>query len=299
VIARNPTRVVATGFVMPEAPLWDPDTAQLLVSDVMAGGVYAVTATGTEAVVEHRRGIGGLARHESGGLVVAGRNLAVKHGGETHVLAGPASDSATVRYNDLTVSKSGQVLVGSIDAEPGGRVHRPGHLHLVDLDGSVTAVAADIDKTNGLGFSPDESRLYHVDTGRGVIWAHPVSSDGTIHPDRSPLIRIDDGVPDGLAVAADGSVWVAVADRDGAGYVLVISPEAEVIDWIRLDDPSVTSLCFGGPTLSSVYVTLGATHDRSRRTGRVAVFETDTKGLPRPIARVPIDERGVLPRKTR
>ena len=200
-----PTRVVATGFVMPEAPLWDPDGARLLVSDVMAGGVYAVTDAGSQVVVPHRRGVGGLARHESGGLVVAGRNLALKHGDQTDVLAVPASESATVRFNDLTVSRSGRIVVGSIDAEPGGLVHRPGQLHVVGLDGSVTTVPGDIDKTNGLGFSPDETWLYHVDTGQKVIWAYPVAPNGTIHADRVPLVRIDDGSPDGLAVAADGT----------------------------------------------------------------------------------------------
>jgi D-xylonolactonase len=283
----NP-RVVATGFVMPEAPLWDPDGSRLLISDVVAGGVYALTESGSEVVVPHRRGVGGLARHESGGLIVAGRNLALKRGTDTDVLAVPASDSPTVRFNDLTVSRAGRVLVGSIDAEPGGRVHRSGHLHLIDLDGSVTTVASDIEKTNGLGFSPDETRLYHVDTGRGVVWTYPVESDGRVLADRTPLVHISEGTPDGLAIAADGTLWLAVADRGGLGYLAVISPEGEAVDWIALDDPHVTSLCFGGPSLSTVYVTLGAGYDRSRRTGRVLAYAAGVAGLPRPVARVPV-----------
>jgi D-xylonolactonase len=290
-----PTRwnQVASGFAMPEAPLWDPDDGCLLLSDVMAGGVYRVRGGAVDVVVPHRRGVGGLARHVAGGLVVAGKNLAWKVDGATSVIARPRGESPTVRFNDLTVSPAGRLLVGSIDAEPGGKVHATGELYLVDLDGSVRIVSGDISKTNGLGYSPDGHSLYHVDTGRQMIWRHSVSADdGDIDSDRSPLIRFSDGHPDGLAVASDGSIWVAVADRNGAGYIAVLSPDGDVDTWIPAPDRHVTSLCFGGEDLRTVYVTLGATKDRASRSGRVVSFRARVGGLPRPPARVPVDHDG-------
>ena len=57
---------VASGFGLIEGPVWD-QTRGLIFSDVPNGGVYRLSRRGEiETVVEHRRGIGGLALHEAG-----------------------------------------------------------------------------------------------------------------------------------------------------------------------------------------------------------------------------------------
>ena len=58
---------LARGYGLIEGPLWLPDEG-LLFSDVAHGGVFRLAADGAvETVVEHRRGIGGLAWHAAGG----------------------------------------------------------------------------------------------------------------------------------------------------------------------------------------------------------------------------------------
>src|SRR4030095_483848 len=69
---------LAEGYGLIEGPVWDARRG-LLFSDVPNGGVYCLGAGGqVTTVVEHRRGIGGMALHADGGLIVSGRNVAYK-----------------------------------------------------------------------------------------------------------------------------------------------------------------------------------------------------------------------------
>ena len=69
---------LVTGFGLIEGPTWLEDKG-LLFSDVIQGGVYLLDASNnTSTIVEHRRGIGGIALHEDNGLIVGGRNISYK-----------------------------------------------------------------------------------------------------------------------------------------------------------------------------------------------------------------------------
>ena len=69
---------LATGFGLVEGPTWINDTG-LLFSDVIKGGVYLLDhLNNVSPIVEHRRGIGGIAIHQENGLIVGGKNIASK-----------------------------------------------------------------------------------------------------------------------------------------------------------------------------------------------------------------------------
>ena len=92
------------GYGLIEGPLWDPDRG-LIFSDVLGGGVFCLDAAGAVSVLfEHRRGIGGIALHEAGGLVVSGRNIAFKpfDGSDTRTLLDRDEAAGNVGYNDIT-----------------------------------------------------------------------------------------------------------------------------------------------------------------------------------------------------
>src|SRR3954470_14467574 len=81
-------QALAKGYGLIEGPVWDPQRG-LLFSDVLFGGVYALSRSGSVSTLfEHRRGIGGMALHTAGGLVVSGRNVSYKpfDGGPTVTL---------------------------------------------------------------------------------------------------------------------------------------------------------------------------------------------------------------------
>jgi D-xylonolactonase len=256
---------LASGYGLIEGPVWDPGRG-LIFSDVPNGGVYCLDRTGrVQTLVEHRRGIGGIALHADGGLVVSGR---------------------IIGFNDLTTDARGRVYVGSLCSSPFDpaqqRSPRPGWLHVIDVDGSSRRIADGILLSNGLGFSPDGARLYHSDSRAHIVGVYDVSPDGSVGSRRT-LAPVDEGVPDGLAVSEDGAVWVAAA-RGGA--VVVLEPGGRERERIRCPLPMVTSVCFGGDDLRDLYIVTGAEGAGSPDAGSVFRLRAAVAGLPVPPARV-------------
>ena len=92
--------------------------------------------------------------------------------------------------------------------------------------------------------------------------------------------------PDGATVDKDGFVWSA---QWGAGAVVRYAPDGSVDMIIRVPCPQPTCVAFGGPGLSSLYVTsarVGLTEAELARypnSGAVFVYDTDYRGVPEPI----------------
>lgn len=277
---------LATGYTLIEGPVWDPARG-LLFSDVHDGGVYRLDASGAVTpVIEHRRGIGGIALHELGGLVVGGRNIAYKGPAAegTLVLLDQERAGGGVGFNDLTTDEAGRIYVGSLGASPFDpqAEQKTGSLHLIDLDGSSRVLHDGIRLTNGLGFSPDGKRLYHSDSRAQIVGVYEVRDDGSVS-ERRVFARVEPGVPDGLAVAEDGSVWVAVA---GGGAVRVFDVGGGERPPIQIPLPMVTSLCFGGDDRRDLYVVTGSAGAPSDHSGTVYRVRAEVPGLPVPPARV-------------
>ncbi|HZZ47158.1 MAG TPA: SMP-30/gluconolactonase/LRE family protein [Pseudonocardia sp.] len=243
-----------TGYGLIEAPVWDG--TGLVFSDVPNGGLHRLGPDGeVTTVVAHRRGIGGAALHADGGYVISGRNVAWKSGDSTAVLFAGDPTKPPKGFNDLTTDPLGRIYVGSLELDPFSeeRDENPGCLYRIDLDGTATVLADDVLLTNGLGVSPDGRALYHSDSLRGVVWRYTMDGDGEV-TGREAFLDVGDQVPDGLAVAQDGSVWVALAH---SGAVAVVEPDGTRRPDLPCPVPMVTSVCFGGADLTDLYVVTG------------------------------------------
>lgn len=293
-------QTLTTGYGLIEGPVWDPARG-LLFSDVLFGGVYCLPPdpprdSGVDAtaglVFEHRRGIGGMALHETdgvvGGVVVSGRNISVKpfDGGDTILLLDRDEANGCVGFNDITADAAGRIYAGGLGSSPvfeDGRGPQPGDLYLIDLDGTARVVADDVLLTNGLAFSPDGATLYHSDSGRRAVMSYSVQPDGSVGP-KETFVETDRGVPDGLVVAQDGSVWVALA---GGGHgVGVFAADGSERDFVEIPDPMCTSVCFGGADLHDLYIVSGSEGLDTDRGGSVYRLRTDVAGLPVGEARI-------------
>ena len=277
---------LATGYGLIEGPVWDPRRG-LLFSDVENGGVYCLSPAGAiTTVVEHRRGIGGMALHADGGLVVSGRNVAYKPPGGATTVVLLDRDASIVGFNDLTTDTRGRVYVGSLGVSPfDASAHesaRTGWLHVIDVDGSSRRLADGITLSNGLGFSPDGKRLYHSDSRAGIVGVYDVAADGTVGPRRT-FARLDSGVPDGLVVSVDGAVWIAAAY---GGAVVVFDADGKERERIACSLPMVTSVCFGGDDLRDLYVVTGSRNGPSENCGSIFRTRVEVPGLPLHPARV-------------
>ncbi len=277
---------VATGYGLIEGPVWDPAKG-LYFSDVFNGGVHLLDRAGKISLaVPKRRGIGGMALHASGGLIVGGRDIAwvsLTDGSMESLLSLDAIQGAT-GFNDLTTDAAGRIYVGSLAFKVfGGDPPKPGHLHVIDVDGKMRTISDGVMLTNGLGFSPDARKLYHSDARAPLVRVYDVKPDGSVGPWRKFASLGEDRVPDGLKVAVDGSVWVA--DAHG-GRVAVFNPDGSHRKDIAVPLPMVTSLCFAGDDLCDLYIVTGSRGGPSDNCGSIFRLRADVAGLPLPPARV-------------
>jgi gluconolactonase len=277
---------VATGYGLIEGPVWDHSHG-LYFSDVINGGVFLLEPSGkVSPVVPKRRGIGGMALHASGGLVVGGRDIAVVSlaDGTTKSLLALDAIAGATGFNDLTTDQAGRIYVGSLAFKVfGGETPKPGHLHVIDLDGGMRTLSDGVMLTNGLGFSPDGTRLYHSDARAPLVRIYDVRDDGSVGPWRKFATLDKNGVPDGLKVASDGSVWVA--DAHG-GRVAVFNEDSTHRKDIAVPLPMVTSLCFGGGDLRDLYIVTGSRGGPHENCGSIFRLRVEVAGLPLPPARV-------------
>jgi gluconolactonase len=277
---------VATGYGLIEGPVWDPSRG-LYFSDVINGGVHLLDRAGKISLaVPKRRGIGGMALHASGGLVVGGRDIACVSlaDGSTRSLLSLDAIAGATGFNDLTTDGAGRIYVGSLAFRVfGGEQPKPGHLHVIDLDGRMRTLSDGVMLTNGLGFSPDGKHLYHSDARAPLVRVYDVSLDGSVGPWRMFASLGEAGVPDGLKVASDGSVWVA--DAHG-GRVAVFNADGTHRQDLAIPLPMVTSLCFGGEDLRDLYVVTGSRGGPHENCGSIFHMRVAIAGLPLPPARV-------------
>jgi xylono-1,5-lactonase len=282
-LARNLMQAIATGYGLIEGPVWDR-TQGLYFSDVVNGGIYLLDRTDRVLpAFPKRRGIGGMALHASGGLVAGGREiiLASLPDKQSRILLDAKVATGAVGFNDLTTDSRGRIYVGSLAYRVvAGESPKPGHLYVIELDGTARSVSDGVMLSNGLGFSPDGKCLYHSDTRSGLVRAYDVADDGALGPWRTFATMT---MPDGLKVAADGSVWVA--DARG-GRVAVFERDGRSRIDIRVPLPMVTSLCFGGDDLRDLYIVTGSRGGPQSNCGTIYRMRADVPGVAVAPARV-------------
>jgi D-xylonolactonase len=282
---------LASGFGLLEGPRVDEQN-RLYFSDVPNGGVYRRSPDGSvETLIPKRKGVGGIALNQGGGIVCTGRSLIYwNEATRTSRDLFTEFDGRPIKgLNDIQPDDHGSIFVGSLEFDPlSDNKPMPGNLFRVDPNGTVTKLWEGIETTNGMGFSPDRKYLYHADSTTYAVWVYDVQPDRTVK-DRRIFAKLPAGAPDGLAVDAEGGVCVAVVSLRGAeidrGCVMRFKPNG-TLDW-RLDVPArmVTSAAFGGKDQQDLYIVTADNLDDKARKGTIFRSRVDIPGLPVPKAR--------------
>nr|WP_281363231.1 SMP-30/gluconolactonase/LRE family protein [Nocardioides perillae] len=271
-----------------EGICWDPVAARLRLVDVFAGDLLTLgkgnsngngNGNGDVASRWHVGAVVGAWRPRTGGGVVvavdAGFRLLDATGRvewASSAVLGPG-----LRWNDGGCDRDGRFWCGSMDVE--ARAGR-GTLWRLDPDREVAPTLTHLTVPNGLVWSVDGSRAFHVDTPRGTVdvLAHDRGA-GTLSG-RRPLARVSGGHPDGMALDADGGLWVALW---GGAAVHRYAADGRLTAVVEVDAVQVSSCSFGGPGDTRLYVTtsrqgLGETEDP--RAGAVFVVDVGVEGAP-------------------
>jgi gluconolactonase len=225
-----------------------------------------------------------MVRHARGGLIVSGRNVGYKGplAPATVVLLDKNPANGIVGFNDITTDHRGRIYAGALGFLPTetelsgiGQEGRAAPLFLIELDGSSRQVYPTVQLSNGMGFSPDGSLFYHADSGDRTLYVYDVEPDGGL-THRRPFASVTEGLPDGLAIDAAGSIWLAVAH---GGQVLVFAPDGSLKRRLHFPLPMVTSLCFGGDDMRDLYVVSGSEGTGHHDVGAIFRLRCDVPGL--------------------
>ena len=247
-----------TGMRWAEGPVWFGDHGCLLVSDIPNDRELRLDAA-TGAVGEFRRGgyTNGNTRDRQGRLVSCEhgtrRVTRTEPDGRITVLADGHAGKRLNSPNDVAVHSDGAVWFS--DPTFGIRDHYEGHpaepelptdVYRIDpVTGRTQVAISGIAQPNGLAFSPDDSRLYLVQSGGGIL-AFDMSADGTRASGGRMFAEAgDDGAPDGLRCDVQGNVWAAWGRGAHNFGVRVFAPDGTPLGHIHLPE-RCANLCFGG-----------------------------------------------------
>jgi sugar lactone lactonase YvrE len=242
--------------VLGEGPYWRPEDETLLWVDVARGLLHMTRVQLGETITIELDPVSAAFPAVGGGIVTAGGHrltLRATRPGEgwagRTIAEAPARDG--VRFNDASVDPAGRVWVGSMDIKEKDPL---GTLYRLDTGGTLTPVVKGATVSNGIGWSPDGTRMYYNDSPLRRIdmfdydQATGEAFGGRMFADLSGV----DGFPDGLTVDADGYVWVAMF---AGGALRRFTPAGHQDAVLPLPVSQPTSCAFGGPGMADLFVT--------------------------------------------
>jgi gluconolactonase len=254
---------IATGMRWCEGPVWFGDGRFLLWSDIPNNCIVRwEEQTGVVSLFRQSSNFSnGNTRDRQGRLITCEhdtrRVTRTEYDGNITVIADSFDDKPLNSPNDVVCKSDGSLWFtdppfGILGFYEGHRAEQelPTNVYRWDpTSEKLAVVAGDVNRPNGLAFSPDETKLYIVEAGvtPRVIRVYDVTDGGTRLANGRTLITAEpNGTPDGLRVDVDGNLWVGwgmgAPELDG---VAIFNPDGKPIG--RIDLPErCANLCFGG-----------------------------------------------------
>jgi sugar lactone lactonase YvrE len=279
--------VTADRFALGESPVWDGEVGALYWVDIPAGAVHRqVMSTGARQDWGFGSQVGSMGLCRSGRLVVALESeviLFTPTTGAREALAVVRHRKPGMRLNDGKVGPDGAFWVGSMDAS--GDADPAGTLYRVAPNGEVRAVTTGFRVSNGLAWDLAGTRMYHSDS-RGpwvdIYDFDPATGEAS---NRRRWRDLDEatGRPDGGACDVEGGYW---SGGLSAGRLNRFAPDGTLLAAIDAPNLKPTMACFGGPGLTTLYLTsltTGVDADTLSRhplCGTVLQFEAGVAGVP-------------------
>jgi sugar lactone lactonase YvrE len=238
-----------------EGPVWDAAESCLWFVDVPQQRVHRLDPVGGTLVSQKvGQQVGSAIPRRDGGLVLGladGIHLAEWGEPQTRLIMSIAgADDPTVQLNDAKCDPRGRLWAGSMATD-----FRPGvsTLYRFGPQGAVPVVVG-CALANGMGWSPTGDLMYFVDSRARIIAAFDYDIDSGELSGRRTWLKVPEaaGYADGMAVDAEGAVWVAMYLGSS---VHRYDPDGKLTDVIEMPVRKVTSVCFGGEKLTDLYIT--------------------------------------------
>jgi len=273
------TTVLLDGLVFPEGSRWH--NGGLWFSDMHAHRVMTVDLNG------HADTVVGVPGQPSGlGWLPDGRLLIVSMT-DRRLLRLDSAGLAVVAdlrslvsgdCNDMVVDTQGRAYIGNFGFDFfTGQGYAPAEIVMVTADGKARVVADDMAFPNGTVITPDGRTLIVGETWGARLTAFDIEPDGTLTR-RRVWAQLDNAVPDGICLDAEGAIWVA---SPVSAEVLRVREGGEVTDRIPMSTQAFACM-LGGPDRCTLFVLTAVTphpeEARAHATGRIEVVEVDVPG---------------------
>ncbi|MDE3165329.1 MAG: SMP-30/gluconolactonase/LRE family protein, partial [Acidobacteriota bacterium] len=194
----------------------------------------------------------------------AGRRVArYEHDGTVTVIADKFNGKPLNSPNDIVVHPDGSIwftdppygILGNYEGFAAKQELKEA-VYRVDKSGRIELLTDEIDKPNGICFSPDYKKVYICDTGdaRNIL-AFDIA-EGKIRNRRvfsDMKLRGYKAGPDGIRADVDGNIWAGASGGEGVDGVLVLTQEGQSIGRIRLPE-ICANLCFGGTKRNRLFM---------------------------------------------
>jgi gluconolactonase len=270
--------LAANKFDWAEGPVWDRTGKRVLFSDIPKNMIWEWSQasglkeflkpsgyTGATTFTGREPGSNGLAFNKAGELVMCqhgDRRVAKWVDGKFVTLADRYAGKRLNSPNDLALRSNGDVYftdppygLPKHTEDPGRELDFQG-VYRLDGKGEVTLLTRELNRPNGLAFSPDEKTLYvaNSEPKKAILMAFPVRPDGSLGDGKvlfdvtAAVSKQKPGVPDGLKVSVDGTVWAT-----GPGGVLVYSSQGKHLGTLATG-VATANLAFGDDG-STLYIT--------------------------------------------
>lgn len=243
-----------------ESPIWSGADQSLYWVDITAGLLHRFDpVSGRNTTWEMGQEIGCFALCDSGDIIVAltsGFHQFNPVTGDMTPIPGPVPGEQGHRFNDGTVDAAGRFYAGTMPLGGPTVQDASGTLYCLNADLSVTRVMTGFHTINGMAFSPDARTVYISDSfpDAQAIWAYDYDLDDGKWSNKRLFFDTNTvpGRPDGGAVDSDGCYWMAGVS---GWHVLRITPDGHIDMDIAMPVEKPTRIAFGGPDLTTIYVT--------------------------------------------
>jgi gluconolactonase len=264
-------RTVTTGLRFPEGPI-ALDDGSVLVSEIEGGALNRVLPDGSQHPIDCGGGVNGAALGPDGAAYVCndgGLGFKTEEDIRFPYTSAEGNEGGYVQRVDIAADGAVETVFTHVDGEHLGGLNdivfdSSGSCYVVDTGlgavhyadpatRTIRCVERGLSLPNGMGLSPDGSRLYVTETYTGNVFTWRVIGPGTLSDKQ--LLFSDGGEHgwDGLAV--DGAGNVCASNLKASGVSVIDSAGDEIARFVTPEhDPYVTNICFGGHDGDTAYI---------------------------------------------